>query len=364
MVALGRTLFVVHVVFLLLAATFIAGSFGGFLGGISAIISAALAMVSWGGFAGFTVKAMILANGVANGGGSTDALRWARNLFTAATILSPLTGLGLAFLAFTGCGPLWLPSLYHWGGMIGTILGFAGFFLLPALVRACVGSTDKYADFLHPLWLLFPGLLALTWGLVWLVPYLLLKDHVTLTDYAAATKFKSLTTSTDNHLLPFPGGESSWVIQGNNTGVDHNDSHFGQKFSWDFVRRCGTPVLVSRGGKIAQFTDNFDGFGIGDPNNNQIVVQSGTAFEFYLHIQQGSVPAPFRTVGTPVKQGDEIAKVGCVGNSLTGHIHFMVRPVLSSSSPKTVAVVFSDVSDDNGIPRTFSSYTSGNRAVP
>jgi murein DD-endopeptidase MepM/ murein hydrolase activator NlpD len=64
-------------------------------------------------------------------------------------------------------------------------------------------------------------------------------------------------------------------------------------------------------------------------------------------------------VGAPVNLGDEIAKVGSVGNSLTGHIHFMVK-----QGGTTIGVSFTDVSDDNGIPRTFGSYTSGNRTVP
>jgi murein DD-endopeptidase MepM/ murein hydrolase activator NlpD len=64
-------------------------------------------------------------------------------------------------------------------------------------------------------------------------------------------------------------------------------------------------------------------------------------------------------MGVVVKQGDQIARVGSVGNSLTGHIHFMVK-----QSGTTIGVSFTDVNDDNGIPRTFSSYTSGNRRVP
>src|SRR2546430_1268924 len=137
MVALGRTLFVIHLVFLLLAAILIGGSFGGFLGSGYMIASALLAIALWGVFAGLTINAARLANGVANQAGSlTQALMWTNRLLLTVTILSPVTGLALAFLAFVGCGPLWLPNLYHWSGMIGTILGFLTFFLLPVLVRA------------------------------------------------------------------------------------------------------------------------------------------------------------------------------------------------------------------------------------
>jgi len=203
-------------------------------------------------------------------------------------------------------------------------------------------------------WIVFTPLgVAIVWGLAWLIPYLLLKGDITLSDYAAS-----------NHIyqLPFPGGESSWVIQGNNSSLNHNNnSNSGQKFSWDFRRRCGTPVLAARKGTIKTLADDtHDGIG---GTNNQITVDHGDGtVAFYLHIQKGSVPTRLRTISAVVNQGDEIAEVGCVGNSLTGHIHFMVRP--GQTATTTIGVSFTDVSDDNGIPRTFGSYTSGNRIVP
>jgi len=66
MVALGRTLFVVHLVFLLLAAILFGASFGGFWGDGYMIASALLVIVSWAVFAGLMVNAVRLANGVAN----------------------------------------------------------------------------------------------------------------------------------------------------------------------------------------------------------------------------------------------------------------------------------------------------------
>jgi hypothetical protein len=346
MVALGRTLFVVHLVFLLLAAILIGGSFGGFLGSGYMIASALLVIVLWGVLGGLTVNAVRLARGVANSTGSlTQALKWTKGLFRTVTILSPLTGLALAFLAFVGCGPLWLPNLYHWIGMIGTVLGFLAFFLLPVLVRACVGETDGYATCHRWWWVVFAPLgVAVVWGLAWLVPYLILKGDVNVSEYQAKDHI---------YQLPFPGGESSWVIQGNNSSLNHNNANFGQKFSWDFRRRCGTPVLAARAGRIAVTPDDSHD-GIGGPNNNQIqIIHADNTVAFYLHIQEGSVPARLRTINAILNQGDEIANVGCVGNSLTGHIHFMVRP--DKTSTTTIGVTFTDVSDDNGIPRTFGS---------
>jgi len=351
MVALGRTLFVAHIVFLLLAAILIGGSIGGFLGSGYMIVAALLVILCWGAYAALTINAIRLAAALAGGSGESDkTLTWASNLFLTVAILSGVTGLALGFLAFVGCGPLWLSSLYHWGGMIGTILGFAMYFLLPWIVRLCLdGSGGEHAQ-PFSLWkpIVFPLLAALIWGLAWLIPYLILKGGINESEYKSKDHV---------YKLPFPGGESSWVIQGNNSSLNHNNEHNGQKFSWDFRRRCGTPVLAARDGMIQKVTDSNDGMG-GDNNEIQVKQSDGTV-AYYLHVEKGSVPARFRAPGTPVKQGDEIAKVGSVGNSLTGHVHFMVK-----AGGTTIGVSFTDVSDDNGIPRTFHSYNSGNRRVP
>jgi hypothetical protein len=345
---MGRILFVVHIIFLLLAAILIGGSIGGFFGSGYMIASAILVILLWGAFAGLTINAIRLANGAANNTGSlTQALRWANRLFATVTALSAATGLLLGFLAFVGCGPLWLSSLYHWGGMIGTILGFLAFFLLPVIVRACVGETDEYATYHRWWWVVFMPLgVAVLWGLAWLIPYLLLKGDINEADYTAT-----------NHVykLPFPGGESSWVIQGNNSSLNHNNQHNGQKFSWDFRRRCGTPVLAARDGTVAS-NPIISNDGMGGPNNEIDIDQGDGTTAQYLHIQKDSTKLK---KGDKVKQGDQIALVGSVGNSMTGHIHFMVK-----QGGTTIGVSFTDVKDDKGIPRTFHSYTSGNRKVP
>lgn len=350
MVALGRTLFVIFCIFLLLAAILVGGSIGGFLGSGYMIVAALLVILLWGAYAGLTVRAVLLARDLAGGGGDYDkTLTWASRLFLIATILSPVTGLGLGFLAFVGCGPLWLSSLYHWVGMIATILAFVAFFMLPVIVRWCVGGTEGFAAFHRWWWVVFMPLMVVTiWGLAWLIPFLILKGDINTSEYQGSDRV---------YQLPFPGGESTWVIQGNNSGLNHNTENGGQKFSWDFRRRCGTPVLASRAGTIQSVTDTNDG--MGGANNQISISHPGGSTSFYLHIQKGSVPARFRTVGAAVAQGDEIAKVGSVGNSMTGHIHFMVK-----RNNTTIGASFTDVSDDNGIPRTFHSYTSGNRRVP
>jgi Peptidase family M23 len=350
--ALGGTLIGIQSGFLLLAGIFVGGSIGGFLGSGYKIVAAIFVILLWGAFAGCMINSVRLAYAFGNGNGDLgQALTWANWLFIIGIPLSALTGLGFAFLSFVGCGPLYLPRLYHYGGMAATILSLAAFFMLPLIVHWC-GENNSYPGYHTWAWVVFVPLgVAIFWGVVWMVAYFgFLKGDITLSDYGAA-----------NHIykLPFPGGEDSWVIQGNNSNLDHNDSHFLQKFSWDFERRCGTPVLASRDGTISEVIEINDSYGT-DATNNQITVnQADGTVAFYLHIQKGSVPAKFSKTGTVVHQGDEIALAGCVGRSLTGHIHFMVR----KGSP-SIGVSFVDVTDDNGIPRTFGTYTSGNKKVP
>src|SRR5262245_60776416 len=118
----GRFLFGAYVVFLLLAAILIGASIGGFWGDTPMIISAILVLVGWITVAVLMIFAIRIAAAMAGGGGnSRDGLRWATRLFLVITILSGVTGLGLGFLSFVGCGPLYLPNLYHWVGMAGTI---------------------------------------------------------------------------------------------------------------------------------------------------------------------------------------------------------------------------------------------------
>src|SRR5215475_8953658 len=207
---MGRFLFVIHLIFLLLAAILIGGSIGGFLGGGYMIVAALLVIVLWGVYVGLTVKAILLSNAAANGSGSlSTALLWSNRLFIVVIVLSAVTGLALGFLSFVGCGPLWIPSLYHWAGMIGTILGLLAFFLLPVIVRAFVGSTDEYATYHRWYWVVFVPLgVVIIWGLAWLIPYLILKGDINESEYSSTDRV---------YLLPFPGGESTWVIQGNNS---------------------------------------------------------------------------------------------------------------------------------------------------
>lgn len=348
MKALGRILFGVLIVFLLLAALMIGASFGGFVHSYFYMkIAAGLVILLWGAYAVVLVVAVKHAAKLGFGSGDLDrTLYWAWLAFLIGWILSIVTGLGLAFLSFVGCGAIWLPNLYHWAGFVGAILGLLMHFLLPWIIRITVGEGSEYAQRRAVGKIIaIPTFMALIWGLAWLIPYLILKGDINPSDYKAADRV---------YKLPFPGGESSWVIQGNNSALNHKSSENGQTFSWDFRRPCDTPVLASRRGTVLDVEDRKEGRG--GPNNFVLIKHDDETVAHYLHIETGSAKVKKKDV---VEQGTHIANVGSVGNSLTGHIHFMVK-----KGTGTIAVSFTDVRDDNGIPRTYNSYTSGNKKVP
>ncbi len=349
MITLGRVLQLIFMLFLLLASIFILGSICGFWGSGYQISSVLIVIVTWGVLMGLMFRTLGLARAVGYTNGDLDrTLTWSGRLFLIIAIHSVVTGLALGFLAFVGCGCYWLPNLYHWLGLVTATLSFIAYFLLPWIVRTCLDDEDSANGQPFRLWvkIFVPLLVAVIWLLAWLIPYFLLRGSINESEYQAKDHV---------YKLPFPGGESSWVIQGNNSGLNHNNGNNGQKYSWDFRRPCGTPVLAARGGTIAaKPIVNNDGIG---GNNNEIDVDHGDGtIGIYLHLQNQSTKLK---KGDKVNAGDELAQVGSVGNSMTGHIHFMVK-----RGGNTVAVSFTDVKDDKGVPRTFHSYTSGNRPAP
>ena len=327
-----------------LAAAMFAGlAIGGLRGETPMKIASVLVALGWLGF--FAWGLVNFARGwpaLANSPGVLlKSTRW---WLFALVWFAPVVGLLLAFVAFINCGPTWIPNTFHWFGFAMTIVGLAGFYSLPALTRLLTGAPQAVAP-AHRWWVIVVHCvaLALVWALAWGIPYFaLLKDDVNEDDYAGAPT---------GFFLPWPGGQDAWVIQGNNTGMNHNNANFQQKFAWDFRRDCGTPVLAAKGGTVTDVTDTNDGPG-GDNNKIEVTLADGSVAS-YLHIKKGSAVV---VDNQPVAQGDPLARVGCVGKSLTGHIHFHVR-----SGSNTIAVKFRDVDSDDGIPRTFGTYTSGNR---
>ncbi|MGE3163320.1 MAG: peptidoglycan DD-metalloendopeptidase family protein [Planctomycetota bacterium] len=345
MESVGRFAMIVLIVFLIFAALLIGLSVAGFWGGGLMIATAIVAILAWGAFFGLSVRALVLASAVVRSQGAAlyDCLAWTRALFLTTAILSVVTAFVFGFGAFATCGPTWLAPAYHWGGCVGSVLGFGAWFVLPWVVRAYLGAVRDHGE-PHRWWtpIVLGGLVYGLWGLVWLIVWLVLRGDIDTSTYP--------NRSSSPYLLPYPGGDSSWVVQGNNSSLNHNGD---EQHSWDFRLACGTPVLAARAGTVSKVVDKNDGH---DDNNMVEIAHGDGTTGRYLHIERGSATVKN---GDAVVQGQQIAKVGNVGNSLTGHIHFVVE-----RANKSIPVTFQDVDDDSGIPRTFGSYESGNSKVP
>ncbi|XXF80016.1 M23 family metallopeptidase [Myxococcaceae bacterium GXIMD 01537] len=311
---------------LALAVALVGVSLAGFTGGGLMILTAVLVIVLWGLFIYQTVRTLWFNAGP----------WWERHLPAFFTGLSFLTAFGFAFTAFASCGPQFLPHVYHWGGLGFTLVGLTLWFLLPA---GSGGESLSARTFVF-----LSGGVVVLWFVAWLTAYLMLRGSI---DPKAYPSRKS-----SPYLLPFPGNEKSWVIQGNNSSFNHTGT---QEHAWDFRRPCGTPVLAARGGTVTHVEDSFSG-NIFNKHNNEIHVDHGDGTEgVYMHIDTGSARVK---KGDPVIQGQQLSDVGNVGHSLTGHIHFIVK-----SGKNSVPITFqdADVEDDDGIPRTFYIYTSSNK---
>lgn len=333
---------VLHLVLVVAATGVGAAAIGALRGETPMLLAGIVAALGWLSWAGWGLVNLGRARPLSGAGPQAWLLARARVWLLVLVWWAPAAGLVLAFLSFIDCGPIWIPNLLHWSGLAMAAAGLAALYTLPLIAGAFAGGPHEAAPS-RPWWkvVVHCAGLAVAWGLVWLVPYLAwLRDDVDPADYAGAPA---------GFLLPWPGDQDGWVIQGNNAGLNHNADHNAQDFAWDFRRECGTPVLAAQGGTVSDVEDSNDGLG-GDNNHLEVTHADGSVAS-YLHIRQDSAVV---AVGDAVSQGDPLARVGCVGNSLTGHLHFHVR-----SGAATIAVIFDDV--DGGVPRSFSSYTSGNR---
>mgnify|MGYP000252019830 CR=1 FL=1 len=280
------------------------------------------------------------------------SLAWTRNLLLANSILAIMTTYLISFGAFVACGPIWLAMFYHFAGLVGSILGFVLWYVLAIQARRrCRNEEDTHTirRHLQPIRWWSPVLVStfiLFLGTAfWLGGYLFMRG----TGIADENEYPPASSSP--YKLPFPQGHRSWIVQGNGGSLSHYEENYWEHYSWDFHRQCGTPVLASRGGMVTSYRDDQNGKDI----NNYVRIDHGDGTQaWYYHIQKDSVSVD---MGTRVEQGQPIAKVGNVGQSMVGHIHFEVE---TTSNNHSIPISFRDVVSDGGIPRTYRIYVSGN----
>jgi len=311
-----------------LAAAMVVVSVLGFFGGPLMVLTAVVVILLWGLFIAQAARTLWFNAGP----------WWEQHLPAFFAGLSFLTAFGFAFTAFASCGPHFLPHAYHWGGLGCTLVG---------LIFWRMASEDDRGTPSTRTVVILCAALPVFWLVAWGIAYLMLRGSIDLKNYP-------VKRDSTPYKLPFPANEKSWVIQGNNSSFNHKGT---QEHAFDFRRPCGTPVLAARGGKVLDVKDSFSG-NIFNTHNNEIYVdhKDGTV-GVYMHIDTGSARIK---KDDEVVQGQQLADVGNVGHSLTGHIHFIVKV---KGGDKSVPITFQDedVEDDDGIPRTFHVYKSDNK---
>jgi hypothetical protein len=109
-----------------------------------------------------------------------------------------------------------------------------------------------------------------------------------------------------------------------------------------------TPVLAAAPGVVVEVVDGIpDNEPVGtvtpEPARGNHVVQDigGGRYVIYVHLKRGSIPAWMR-VGTRLRPGDLIGRVGNSGNSVAPHLHFEVADAPSSYDAAGLPFVFDE----------------------
>ncbi len=169
-------------------------------------------------------------------------------------------------------------------------------------------------------------------------------------------------TPSSPYRLPWPGGESLNVIQGNNSAFSHTGI---EAYAWDFSMPTGSIIEAARGGTVRYLREDSNAGG-GDVNlfgwaGNYLVIDHGDGTSgLYMHLMYHGALV---SVGQKVQQGEPIALGGGTGFATGPHLHFMVeRTEPGSWYDQSLPVTFADVASDGGVPKQNQTYTSGNAA--
>jgi hypothetical protein len=116
---------------------------------------------------------------------------------------------------------------------------------------------------------------------------------------------------------PAPG--KIWPTSGQVTGVIGDGRPGHTHAGVDIANNTGTPILAAADGVVSSTPT-------GGPGGIEIVIEhpDGTATS-YSHLSKRNV-----SVGTPVKQGQQIGEMGSTGESSGPHLHFQIYPPGSS----------------------------------
>lgn len=135
------------------------------------------------------------------------------------------------------------------------------------------------------------------------------------------------------------------------------------QYAYDFTDVGHFPLVASRAGTVVSSRDTCPDGGTAC-TNYVLLYDVGGMYQIYLHLANGTVPNHF-TNGTYVGRGAYIGDTDDSGYSTSEHVHFMVVQSFWTGAGDypwgaSVDARFTDVSINNGIPRTCLEVTSFN----
>ncbi|MEN0072492.1 MAG: hypothetical protein AAGC63_16055, partial [Propionicimonas sp.] len=109
---------------------------GGLRGDVPMVVASLLVAAGWLGLAAWGMVALGRSWPVQRAEEAGALLRSTQWWLTTTAWWAPAVGLLLAFVAFIDCGPVWIPNLFHWYGLVMTVLVLAALYSLPGIARA------------------------------------------------------------------------------------------------------------------------------------------------------------------------------------------------------------------------------------
>jgi murein DD-endopeptidase MepM/ murein hydrolase activator NlpD len=125
-------------------------------------------------------------------------------------------------------------------------------------------------------------------------------------------------------------------------------------YAFDFADGTMFPVHAAKGGTVHMAVWKHPNGNT--TNTNYLILEdtttSPTTYQVYFHLAQNSIPERLRKKGAVVYQGDFIGNADDTGASTGHHLHFHVHTNPTSYWGTSVDVVFDEVTDNGGRPRT------------
>lgn len=183
-------------------------------------------------------------------------------------------------------------------------------------------------------------------------------SSVTITENQEAIFSTELHYVDPGYYLPFPGGTTRKVSQGNNSKPSHTGN---AKYAFDFSMTLGSKVVAVRDGTVFKISPRQYGRGGCSPNYqsmvNYIVIYhpDKKTYSWYFHVAN----TYHLRVGDRVVHGQPIGRTDSSGWWCGGHLHFELRK--KGGGTRSISVGFMDVKGN--VPIAGQTYTSGNYVI-